>query len=118
MRIKTLEQRSGFTRDTVRFYERNGLISTPRRQANSYRNYDEHTLAELRFIQAARELGFSLNEIKVAIPSLRETPRRCEALLQGLHARRRAIRDEITQRQHQLQRLDALITRFEGIAAD
>ena len=35
--------------DTLRFYERSGLITPPRRLANGYRDYDEHTLAELKF---------------------------------------------------------------------
>ena len=114
MQIKMLEARSGLPRDTLRFYERSGLVTPPRRLANGYRDYDEHTLAELKFIAAAREVGFTLAEIKTAIPHLNLPPQRCRALLEGLRGRRQAVVEQMAlQRQH-LRRLDQLIRRFSG----
>ena len=63
MQIKMLETQSGLSRHTLRFYERRGLITTPRRLPNGYRDYDEHTLFAHKFIAAAREVGFTLAEI-------------------------------------------------------
>lgn len=114
MRIGELERRSGLGRDTLRFYERSGLITRPRRQANGYRDYDEHTLVELHFIRAAREIGFALDEIRVAIPSLRAPPARCEALLAKLRERRESLAADIAERQRQLRRLDTLMTKLGG----
>jgi DNA-binding transcriptional MerR regulator len=114
MRIKQLEMRSGLTRDTLRFYERGGLVTPPRRSPNGYRDYDEHTLAELKFIAAAREVGFTLAEIKTAIPHLKAPPRECQALLEGLRARRQAVQEELDLHHRQLRRLDELIRRFGG----
>ncbi|MGN6153637.1 MAG: MerR family transcriptional regulator [Lysobacteraceae bacterium] len=114
MRIGELERRSGLGRDTLRFYERSGLITPPRRQANGYRDYDDHTLAELHFIRTARELGFALDEIRVAMPSLRAPPARCDTLLAKLRERRETLEADVAHRQGLLRRLDALMARFGG----
>ena len=45
--------------ETVRFYEKNGLLEEPARRASGYREYDEETVRRLRFIQRAKELGFT-----------------------------------------------------------
>lgn len=50
--------------ETIRFYEREGLIDDPPRRASGYRNYPRDTILRLRFIKRAKELGFSLKEIK------------------------------------------------------
>jgi DNA-binding transcriptional MerR regulator len=50
--------------ETVRFYEREGLLAKPERSVSGYRMFDEGVIARLRFIQRAKELGFTLNEIK------------------------------------------------------
>lgn len=48
---------------TIRYYERRGLLSAPRRTSSGYRQYSEDAVARLRFIKHAQELGFSLKEI-------------------------------------------------------
>ena len=50
--------------DTIRFYERQGLIAKPRRSFSGYRIYSEEILDRLRFIGDAKRLGFTLKEIK------------------------------------------------------
>ncbi|HQU43226.1 MAG TPA: MerR family DNA-binding protein [Pirellulales bacterium] len=50
--------------ETVRFYERQGLLEEPVRKASGYRQYTEDVIARLRFIKRAKELGFTLKEIK------------------------------------------------------
>ena len=49
--------------DTVRFYERQGLLPAPQRQPSGYRRYDPTDVARLRFIRRAKALGFTLVEI-------------------------------------------------------
>jgi len=49
---------------TIRYYERRGLFTTPRRTASGYRQYAEDAVTRLRFIKHAQELGFSLKEIQ------------------------------------------------------
>ncbi len=53
----------GVPAQTIRFYERKGLLPSPERGANGYRHYDEATLARLRFVQAAQASGLTLAEI-------------------------------------------------------
>lgn len=50
--------------ETVRFYEKNGLLEEPARRVSGYREYDEQTVKRLRFIQRAKDIGFTLTEIK------------------------------------------------------
>ena len=69
--IGQVAHRSGVGIDTVRFYEREGLLTKPAR--SGYRQFDEKVIARLQFIQRAKELGFTLNEIKELL-SLRVDP--------------------------------------------
>ena len=64
MRIGELSARSGIPIETIRYYERIGLLPPPNRTASGYRQYDETALKQLRFIKRAQELGFTLREIK------------------------------------------------------
>lgn len=63
MRIGEVQERSGASRDTLRYYERIGLIAARRQAGNNYREYDEQTLLELDFIRQAQAMGFTLAEI-------------------------------------------------------
>jgi len=49
---------------TIRYYERRGLLSAQRRTPSGYRQYAEDAISRLRFIKHAQELGFSLQEIQ------------------------------------------------------
>ncbi len=62
--IGKLAKQAGLGIDTVRFYERQGLIDPPPRTESNYRLYPRDEVARLRFIKRAKVLGFTLNEIK------------------------------------------------------
>ena len=68
--IGRLAKLSGVTPDTIRFYERSGLLPKPSRTASGYRVYNDAALNQVRFIRKAQSLGFSLDEIR-RIMSLR-----------------------------------------------
>lgn len=76
MTVGQVARQSGVGVETVRFYEKNGLLEEPTRRASGYREYDEQTVNRLRFIQRAKELGFTLNEIRELL-SLRCSDRPC-----------------------------------------
>lgn len=61
--IGQVAKRAGVGRETIRFYERRGLIEEPSRRESGYRQYDNTAVARLAFIQQAKALGFSLGEI-------------------------------------------------------
>lgn len=67
LRIGQVAQRAGVGVETVRFYERQGLIDEPPRSTSGYRQYSEGTVTKLRFIKRAKDLGFSLSEVKEMI---------------------------------------------------
>lgn len=62
--IGTLAKRAGVGIDTVRYYERNGLLSPRTRLASGYRRYGELEVSRLRFIRRAQALGFTLKEVR------------------------------------------------------
>src|SRR2546426_303226 len=62
--IGQVARQAGIGVETVRFYEREGLLQEPARRESGYRQYSEDVVARLRFIRRAKELGFSLKEIK------------------------------------------------------
>lgn len=62
--ISQVAQQSGVNLQTVRYYEREGLITPAARTEAGYRIFQPETARRIRFIKRAQELGFSLNEIK------------------------------------------------------
>ncbi len=75
--------------ETIRFYERQGLIAKPGRTSSGYRLYPPDAMRRLRFIRHAKELGFSLGEIKELL-SLRVTPGKSCADVKSRAARKTA----------------------------
>jgi MerR family copper efflux transcriptional regulator len=71
--IGQVSRDAGVGVETVRFYERQGLIREPKRKASGYRLYSADVIDRLRFIKRTRELGFSLAEIEDLL-SLRVDP--------------------------------------------
>ncbi|HEU4596851.1 MAG TPA: MerR family transcriptional regulator [Pyrinomonadaceae bacterium] len=63
LRIGEVARESGVGVETLRFYERRGLLGRPRRTGANYRLYDEAVLERLAFIKRAQAVGFSLDEI-------------------------------------------------------
>ena len=64
MKISTVAANSGCNLETIRYYERIGLMPPPERTPNGYREYSEADVERLRFISRGRGLGFSLQEIR------------------------------------------------------
>ncbi|WP_078059577.1 heavy metal-responsive transcriptional regulator [Xanthomonas massiliensis] len=61
--IGTLARATGVSPDTLRWYERQGLLPAPRRRPSGYREYDGDAVGRVRFVRGAKELGFSLEDI-------------------------------------------------------
>ncbi|NVN91599.1 MAG: Cd(II)/Pb(II)-responsive transcriptional regulator [Desulfuromonadales bacterium] len=64
MKIGELAQRSACSVETVRFYEREGLLQAPTRDTNGYRRYTDAHLVQLNFIRHCRSLGMGLPEVR------------------------------------------------------
>ena len=62
--IGKIANQAGVNTDTLRYYEREGIIAKPVRNGSNYRVYSEDAVLRVRFVKRAQELGFSLAEIK------------------------------------------------------
>lgn len=78
MTISKVARAAGTGPETVRFYERSGLLPKPARTRSGYRQYTPEAVLRLGFIGHAKALGFSLREIKELL-ALRVTPRKSSA---------------------------------------
>jgi Cd(II)/Pb(II)-responsive transcriptional regulator len=65
MRIGELAQHCHCEVETVRFYERAGLLDPPAREANGYRRYSDRHLVQLNFVRHCRSLGMGLPEVRI-----------------------------------------------------
>jgi DNA-binding transcriptional MerR regulator len=77
MRIGEIAKQAGLNIQSVRFYERKGLLPMPPRSASGYRCYDERHLETIRFIKRGQSLGFTLFEVGQLLElhqSLRTSP--------------------------------------------
>ncbi|WP_269531648.1 MerR family transcriptional regulator [Chitinimonas sp. BJYL2] len=79
MRIGELASASGLSRDSLRFYEQQGLIAA-RRRDNGYREYAPDTVQYLLYIKTAQKLGFSLAEIGENLLALRQADDQAAAI--------------------------------------
>ncbi|MGH8057434.1 MAG: MerR family transcriptional regulator [Candidatus Entotheonellia bacterium] len=100
--------------ETLRYYERRGLVARPSRSTSNYRLYSEDTVRRVRFIKGAQELGFSLKEI-LELLSLRAEPKSsCEDIRERAEAKIREIEEKIRSLQAMKQALAKLIAECSG----
>lgn len=89
--IGAVAKRVGVAIDTIRYYEREGLLPEPERRASGYRSYGEGTIAQLRFIRRAKDLGFTLDEIRELLALSADRQRGVKAVKQRAQQRLDAI---------------------------
>lgn len=110
MKIGKLARDAGVNIQTVRYYERRGLLKDPRDSAPGYREYDSSTADRLRFIRRAQELGFTLGEITELL-ALRLDP---NTTSHAIKARARAKIAEIDSRIHDLEHIRDALSHLAG----
>ena len=117
MKIGELARAAGVPIDTVRYYERQGLLPLPARTASGYRQYGHDAAARLRFVRRAKALGFTLEEIR----ELLGLSARREADMAGMKAAAMQKLADIDDKLAELQRmragLDSLIASCPGHGA-
>jgi MerR family transcriptional regulator, copper efflux regulator len=100
--------------ETLRYYERRGLLVKPLRSTSNYRLYAEDTVRRVRFIKGAQELGFSLKEI-LELLSLRAEPHtRCEDIRERAAAKITDIEAKIRSLRAMKQALTKLVAECAG----
>ncbi len=119
MKIGELAQRTGFTTKTIRYYEQIGLLAAPERSDSGYRLYGPDDVERLEFVDKAKRLGFSLDDIRdvLLLHEQHETPcvhvlalleqklKQVDGVLRDLRSFRRelaTLHEEATERLDQL----------------
>lgn len=114
MRIGQVAKRAGVTVETVRFYERKGLLTPPPRNPGGYRQYPHEVIARIRFIKRAKELGFSLTEI-FELLSLQANPKAtCGDVKQRAETKISTIQARMKDLQKMKQLLEKLVASCTG----
>ncbi|MGF1623999.1 MAG: helix-turn-helix domain-containing protein [Alphaproteobacteria bacterium] len=108
LRRAELARRTGCNLETIRYYETIGLMPGPPRTAAGHRVYDEDHAARLRFIMRARELGFSIEELKSLLSLVDSHRYTCGEVRDLTVAHRQAVRRKIAD----LRRLERTLTRI------
>lgn len=83
MNISQAARESGLSSKTIRYYEQIGLVAAPPRAANGYRDYNRQSVAELRFVHRARDVGFSVDECRQLL-EIQRNPRRHSAQVKSM----------------------------------
>jgi len=107
--IGTVAKKAGVNIDTLRFYERQGVIVKPPRTDSNYRMYPEETVRRVQFVKRAQELGFSLKEIKGLLALRATRGARCEDV------RRQAL-EKIEEIEEKIRSLEAMKVALEKLA--
>jgi MerR family transcriptional regulator, copper efflux regulator len=112
MLINTLSKRTGVSIHTLRYYENFGLfkgVSDEKVSTNNYKNYDESLVGKIELIKEAKDIGFTLSEIKKLLDSWYNKRFSAEKKIEIITAKI----DEINTKIGQLKRVKKLL--FEGI---
>ncbi len=99
LKIGDVAKRTGIGIETLRFYERSGLLSRPARTEGGYRLYDTEALDTLDFIKRAQALGFTLDEIKRLITESRAGQSPCAEVREVVRQRLAELDEKMAQMQ-------------------
>lgn len=101
MRIGKLAAEADVNIQTLRYYERRGLLSAPERLASGYRVYGRDAVQRVRFVRRAQELGFTLQEISDLLTLWNDSAKSCRAV----EGRARAVLERIDRKIADLRRM-------------
>lgn len=118
MSIGRLAARAGVGKETIRYYQRRGLIAPPARRAGGgYPVYGPQIAARLRFIRHAQELGFSLREISQLLELKADPTADCSKVRTRALERLTDVRRKLASLEHMREALEALVAACPGRGA-
>ena len=103
--IGQVARRAGVGVETVRYYEREGLLEEPPRRASGYRQYSDEVVKRLHFIKRAQKLGFSLKEITELLMLRVDAQTACEEVRQRTEAKIAEVEQKLLELQRMRQAL-------------
>jgi len=95
MKRGELAKRTGCNAETIRYYEKIGLLPEPTRSESGYRQYDEIHEQRLRFIMRGRELGFAIEDLKSLLNLVDRNAVSCSEVEKLARQHLRSVRDKI-----------------------
>ncbi len=111
MRIGVLAERTGVDAQTIRYYERIGLLPEPGRTGSGYRVYGEGDEKRLRFIRSGRSMGLTLGEVREVLAFREREEPPCAYVTETLASRAREIESRIAELTRFKRELDVLLER-------
>lgn len=103
--IGQVARQAGVGVETVRFYEREGLLEEPARRASGYRQYSQDAVDQIRFIKRAQQLGFSLKEIAELLALRVDAETSCDQVKERAAAKLAEVERKMVELQHMRQAL-------------
>jgi DNA-binding transcriptional MerR regulator len=113
LKIGEVSKQSGVGIETLRFYEKLGLLGRPARTASGYRLYDKETLERLDFIKRAQVLGFTLAEIARIIAEKQAGQSPCAEVREIVRARLKELDERMREMQRYRKELAAALNEWE-----
>jgi Hg(II)-responsive transcriptional regulator len=95
LKIGEVAKQTGIGIETIRYYERKGLLDEPERRPSGYRQYGDTVVARLRFIRRSKELGFTLSEINELLNLWFDTKTKCCDVRQKAQRKIEEIEDKV-----------------------
>jgi Hg(II)-responsive transcriptional regulator len=114
MKIGEVAKQSDVGVETIRYYERKGLLAEPERRPSGYRLYDASVVARLQFIRRTKELGFTLAEIKEFLGLWFDANTRCEHIRARAEKKVTDIEEKIRTLQKMKRSLKKVISECES----
>lgn len=114
MRIGELAKRTSCDIETIRYYEKSGLLEEPARSSNGYREYDNQHLERLQFIRHCRSLQIGLQEIRVLLDLKANPSAGCTSIDELLDGHIEKVREQMKSLQALEQQLVSLRKQCQG----
>ncbi|WP_203577118.1 MerR family transcriptional regulator [Listeria seeligeri] len=113
MNIKEASEKTGVSADTIRYYERIGLIPRVSRNENGVRKFDDEDLRWIDFSRQMRQAGMSIEALIDYLSLFREGEKTLEPRMELLKEQRAELKDRIDMMQEALERLDFKIENYD-----
>ena len=118
MRTREVAERAGVNTQTLRYYERRGILPNPPRSPAGYRDYPGSAVEALRFVKRAQELGFTLAEVEELLDLAEGGPESCDAARSLAEAHTAELESKIADLQRMLASLATLVDTCHRPRAD
>jgi len=115
MKVIDIARAAGVNPDTVRFYTREGLLNPGRNPDNNYQQFDTEDLRRLRFARKARQLGFSLTEVKSILNQADDHHSPCPLVRRVFEQRLEQVDREIRELNQLRERMQSALSAWQAM---